>query len=96
MSLELCAPGGTLMMYAPPAPGKPWAFDTNRVFFNEITITGTYSASPFDMRRTFSLLANGIIDARKLITHRFPLEQAGQAWHMTKAAGDSLKVVVEL
>jgi L-iditol 2-dehydrogenase len=96
MGLELCGPGATLMMYAPSAPGKLWPMDANRVFFQEITVTGTYSASPFDTRRTMSLLANRVIDAQRLITHRFPLEQAGQAWLLTKQAQDSLKVIVEL
>jgi L-iditol 2-dehydrogenase len=94
--LELVAPGGTLMLYGPPAPKDTWLLDVNYTFFKEITVTSSYSASPYDTRRTLSLLANGVIDYRSLITHRFPLDQADQAWHMTKAAGDSLKIVVEM
>lgn len=96
MGLDLCGPGGTLMMYAPPAPGKPWPLDTNRMFFQEITVTGSYSASPFDTRRTMAMLQHKVIDASRLITHRFPLAQADKAWLMTKQAQESLKVVVEL
>jgi L-iditol 2-dehydrogenase len=96
MSLDLCGPGATLMMYAPSAPGNPWPLDVNRVFFQELVITGTYSASPFDTRRAMSFMQNNVIDAAKLITHRFPLAEASEAWHMTKAAQESLKVVVEL
>jgi L-iditol 2-dehydrogenase len=94
--LEMVAPGGTLMMYGPPAPGDLWPFDPNSIFFKEISITSSYSAGPYDTRRTLSLIANEQIDWRALITHRFPLDQADQAWHMTKAAGDSLKIVVEM
>ncbi|MCE7947871.1 MAG: alcohol dehydrogenase [Chloroflexi bacterium CFX4] len=94
--LALVAPGGTLMLYGPPAPEDNWLLDVNYTFFKEITVTSSYSASPYDTRRTLSLLANGVLDYRNLITHRFPLDQADQAWHMTKAAGDSLKIVVEM
>jgi L-iditol 2-dehydrogenase len=94
--LALVAPGGTLMMYGPPAPDDRLALDANYTFFKEIAITSSYSASPYDTRRALSILANGVIDYRALITHRFPLEQADRAWHMTKAAGDSLKIVVEM
>ncbi len=93
---SLAGPGATVLLYGPPKKGETWAFDANRMFFQEITITGTYSAAPADIRRTMSILKNHVIDAEKLITHRFPLEQAGQAWEMTRAAGDSLKVMVEL
>ncbi|GAB4552675.1 MAG: zinc-dependent dehydrogenase [Anaerolineae bacterium] len=94
--LELVAPGGTLMMYGPPAPGDNWNLDANYIFFKEISIASSYSASPYDTRRTLSLLANGVIDYKALITHRLPLSQADEAWRMTKAAGDSLKIVVEM
>jgi L-iditol 2-dehydrogenase len=93
---SLAGPGATVLLYGPPKKGELWAFDANRMFFQEITITGTYSAAPADIRRTMSILKNKVINAEKLITHRFPLEQADQAWEMTRAAGDSLKVVVEL
>lgn len=94
--LEMVAPGGTLMMYGPPAPGDNWNLDANYIFFKEISIASSYSASPYDTRRTLSLLANGVIDYKVLITHRLPLSQADEAWRMTKAAGDSLKIVVEM
>lgn len=93
---SLAGPGATVLLYGPPKKGETWAFDANHMFFQEITITGTYSAAPADIRRTMSILKNKVIDAEKLITHRFPLDQADQAWEMTRAAGDSLKVVVEL
>jgi L-iditol 2-dehydrogenase len=66
------------------------------VLFQEITITGTYSSGPYETRRTLSILKNGVLDANRLITHRFPIDQADKAWHLTKQAGDSLKVMVQL
>jgi L-iditol 2-dehydrogenase len=96
MGLELCAPGATLMLYAPWQPEKRWPLNLNKVLFQEITVTGTYSASPHDTRRALSLMTSGILDPNALITHRLPLAKADEAWHLTKAAGDSLKVVVEM
>ncbi len=96
MAFDLTGPGGTLMLYAPTPPGDNWPLNTNRLLFQEITVTGSYSASPLDTRRTMALLKNGIIDANLLITHRFPLAEADKAWHLTKQAGDSLKVMVEI
>jgi L-iditol 2-dehydrogenase len=96
MGFNLTGAGGTLLLYGVPAPGNPYPLDVNRMFFQEIYVTGSYSAGPFDTRRALSLLSNKVIDANVLITHRFPLEQSDQAWHMTKQAGDSLKVMVEI
>jgi L-iditol 2-dehydrogenase len=96
MGFDLTGPGGTLLLYAPTAPGNDWPLDTNRLLFQEITVTATYSASPLDTRRTMSILKNRLIDANALITHRFPLAEADKAWWLTKQAGDSLKVMVEI
>jgi L-iditol 2-dehydrogenase len=96
LAFDLTGPGGTLLMYAPTPPESTWPLNMNRTLFQEITVTGSYSASPLDTRRTMALLRDGLIDANQLITHRFPLEQADKAWHLTKAAGDSLKVMVEI
>lgn len=93
---ELCGIGATLMLYGPPSPDDRWPFDANAMFFKEIDIRSSYSAGPHDTRRTLSIIRNRVINWEALITHRFPLEQASDAWHLTKAAGDSLKVMVEI
>ncbi|MCC6896785.1 MAG: alcohol dehydrogenase catalytic domain-containing protein [Anaerolineae bacterium] len=95
MAFDLVAPGGTLLLYAPTTPDYRWQLNTNRILFQEVNVKGTYSAGPFDTRRTMGLLKDGLIDANALITHRFPIGEADKAWHLTKAAGDSLKVMVE-
>jgi L-iditol 2-dehydrogenase len=96
LGFDLCAPGATFMMYAPSAPGQTWPLDANRVLFQEITVRGTYSSSPFDTRRALELMSNGFLDPNVLVTHRLPLTEAATAWQITKMAGDSLKVMVEL
>jgi len=96
LGFDLTAPGGTLMLYAPHKPEDTWRLNTNRMLFQEITVTGTYSASPYDTRHALSLLKQKVIDPNLLITHRFSLDEADKAWHLTKAAGDSLKVMVEI
>jgi L-iditol 2-dehydrogenase len=96
LGFELCGAGGTVLLYAPTKPEFRWGLGTNRLLFQEITVTGTYSASPFDTRRTMALFQDGLLDHNMLITHRFPITEADKAWHLTKAAGDSLKVMVEL
>jgi L-iditol 2-dehydrogenase len=96
LGFDLAGPGATIMLYAPTKPTDLWPLNTNRVLFQEITVTGTYSSGPSETRRTLSILKNGLIDPSALITHYFPIEQADKAWHMTKQAGDSLKVMVQL
>ncbi|MBZ0276206.1 MAG: alcohol dehydrogenase catalytic domain-containing protein [Anaerolineae bacterium] len=96
LGMDIIGPGGTLMLYAPHQPENRWPLDTYKMLFQEITVTGTYSAGPLDTRRALSLLRNGIIDPHVLITHTFPIAEADQAWHMTKKAQDSLKVMVKI
>lgn len=96
LGFDLAGPGATVMLYAPWQPEKRWPVNLFKMLFNEITVTATYSASPHDTRRALSLMQTGILDPNLLITHRFPLVEADKAWHMTKAAGDSLKIVVEI
>jgi len=96
LGFDLAAPGATVLLYAPWQPEKRWPVNLFKLLFQEITLTATYSASPHDTRRALSLMVNGILDPNLLITHRLPLAEADKAWHMTKSAGDSLKIVVEI
>jgi L-iditol 2-dehydrogenase len=91
---EATAPGGTLCLYAPPAPGAPLPLDGADVFLREITITASYSAGPGDMRAALELIATGKIDPSPLISHRLPLAHTGKALDLQRH-GTALKVVVQ-
>ena len=90
---EWVAPGGTLCLYAPPAPDGPALLDGTTLFLRELTVTASYSAGPGDMRAALELIASGQIDPLPLITHRLPLERTQEALELQRS-GQGLKVVV--
>jgi L-iditol 2-dehydrogenase len=87
------APGGTLCLYAPPAPGDPPALDGTALFMRELTVTASYSAGPGDMRAALELICAGMVDPMPLVTHRLPLEETGRALDLQRR-GEALKAVV--
>jgi len=70
-----------------------WPLRMHEVFFNETTIVPSYSAGPDETREALRLLAGGL-PVEPLITHRLPLEDAGQGYALVRAATSALKVVV--
>ena len=87
------APGGTLCLYAPPAPEGPPLLDGTSLFLRELTVTASYSAGPGDMRAALELIASDQVDPLPLITHRLPLERTLEALELQRR-GQALKVVV--
>jgi L-iditol 2-dehydrogenase len=87
------APGGTLCLYAPPAPSDPPALDGTELFLRELTVTASYSAGPRDMRAALALIATGTIDPLPLVSHRLGLEEVGRALELQRR-GESMKAVI--
>jgi L-iditol 2-dehydrogenase len=87
------APGGTLCLYAPPAPEDPPVLDGTVLFLRELTVTASYSAGPDDMREALRLIAEAVIDPLPLVSHRMHLEEVGRALELQRR-GESLKVVI--
>lgn len=87
------APGGTLCLYAPPAPGSPLPLDGSDQFLRELTVTASYSAGPRDMAAALELIARRRIDPSSLISHRLSLDETGRALDLQRSA-TALKVIV--
>ena len=88
------APGGTLCFYAPPAPDAPPNLDATALYLREIAVTASYSAGPADMRAALTLIADGRVDPRPLVSHRVPLDETAHALDLQRRQA-GLKVVVE-
>ncbi|RLI10003.1 hypothetical protein DRO33_06045, partial [Candidatus Bathyarchaeota archaeon] len=76
--------GGTLLIFAPTAPEVGWVVRPNSIFFDEITITASYSTTHIETRDALSILVAHRKVLGRLITHRFGLEQIAEAFRLAK------------
>ena len=91
----LVAGGGTLLVFTPTAPTDPVTLDFYDLYVREVRVVPSYSAGPYDTREALDLLRRGVIRAEEVVTHRFPLSRAPEAYRLLKQAGESLKILVE-
>ena len=87
--------GGTVLLFAPMLPDVKLSVPVTDLFFNEITITTSYSGSPQDATVALDLIRNRSVQVREMITHRFSLADTQRGFQITAEAQDSIKVIIE-
>ncbi len=92
--LDIAGKGSTVYLFAPYQPGQMVPVDLHRFFFEEVLLVATYSSSHIDTRTALSMIETGALQVKELITHRWPLDQIGQAIDMARQAQESLKIVI--
>ncbi len=92
--LGIVGPGGNVLFFAPPPPSAALPISPNALFFQEISLHTSYSAGPYETRLALDLLHTGRIRPETVITHKFHLKDAAQAFELVAKPGDALKVVI--
>lgn len=87
--------GGTVLFFAVGKPGDTLAIDFNPFWRNDVSLRTCYGAAPLDNRQALELLRRGAVSVADMITHRFGLEEIGQAFQTAACPGECLKVIVE-
>lgn len=62
--------------------GKEVALDMTWIVRNEIVINGAYDAKPVNFPQSIQLITDGLINVKDLLTHRFRLEDAEEAFNV--------------
>lgn len=94
-SLELAAIGGRINFFGGLPKDQPTIqFNSNLVHYKELVVTGTTACSTDDCRRAAAIVEAGRIDLAPLVSARFPLRKAVEAFTAAEAR-ESLKVVIE-
>ena len=88
------APGGTLLVFTMAAPGDTWAADLNGLYFREIAVVPSYSCGPEDTRDALAAIASGRVAVDDLVTHRFAIADAAEAFARARRPDGSMKVVL--
>lgn len=92
-AVEMARKGGRVLLFGglPKEQSCP-PVNTNTVHYNALSLIGTTIFAPRHFQTAMRLLASGRIDAKVLISHRFPLEQFNEGAALA-LAGEARKVV---
>ena len=94
-ALDLAAIGGRINFFGGLPKDKPTIrFDSNLVHYKELVITGTTACSTADCWQATLMVNRGLVDLSDLISQRFPIDQARQAFEAAENR-TSLKIVIE-
>ncbi|QGP93692.1 Erythritol/L-threitol dehydrogenase [Neomoorella glycerini] len=92
-TLRLLRKGGHLNFFAGMPEGATSSIDANLIHYNELRLSGTSASTRQDFYEALNLIVTGKIAASSLISHRFPLREADQAFAVA-FAGEGEKVVI--
>lgn len=72
--------GGKILVFS--STPNNWGYANNEIYYKELTVMGSYSPSPADLKDSFELLTNGKINVKNLTTI-YPLERIQEAFDDT-------------
>ncbi|MFH1593283.1 MAG: zinc-dependent dehydrogenase [Candidatus Omnitrophota bacterium] len=87
--------GGTVLFFASPKPGANIPVPVDQFWRNEIKLMPSYGNSPEDASRAIELMRTGLVDVKRLISHRLGLDEAARGFRLVAEARDSLKVILQ-
>jgi L-iditol 2-dehydrogenase len=88
------AAGGTLLLFTMAAPGETLALSPHDLYFREVSLVPSYSCGPNDTREALELIGSRRIAVEDLVTHRFPIGRADEAFARARQPEGSLKVLL--
>ena len=92
-ALRTTRKGGRINVFAGLA-GDGWSeVEANLIHYNELVLTGASDSKRRDYDTALRLIESGRIDAERMVTHRFLLEETEKAIE-TSAGGEGIKVAV--
>ena len=94
-ALDCVDKGGLILFFAVPDPSVKVPVPINQFWRNEITLKTSYGAAPNDLAESLTVLAEGKVDVKDMITHKLSLRQAAEGFRLMAEAGESLKVILE-
>ncbi len=94
-AIDAVRPGGRVLLFAHTQRTEA-TFDPSAVCMDEKTLLGSYSASVDLQQESVDFVFSREMDLEKLISHRFPLDEAVEALQLAaRPQPDSLKIMIE-
>ena len=94
-AIRATRPGATILLFAQTHRGDEVAVDVGDICLDEKRVVGSYSASVDEADEAAEVIFEQQIEVAPLVTHRFPLSEAPEAFEIAaRPSNDAIKVVV--
>ncbi|MDX1533812.1 MAG: zinc-binding dehydrogenase, partial [Nitrosopumilaceae archaeon] len=93
-AIDVVRKGGTVMMFGVPSKGATIDLDMSIVYSKEITIVTSYAASDHDTKEALELIHSKKVDAAKLITHKYSLDESQKAFDHARDGTNAMKIII--
>jgi len=94
IGLRCVAKGGTVVQFMGTPPEARLSLSTHDLYFREIRLVPSYSCGPIETRAALEYIAAGVISAQQVVTHRFPLLAAKEAYRVAAEDKTAIKTLV--
>ena len=94
VGLRCVARGGTVVQFMGTPPEARLPLSTNDLYFREVRLVPSYSCGPTETRAALRYITDGIVAAQQVVTHRFPLAAARDAYRVAAEDKTAIKTLV--
>jgi L-iditol 2-dehydrogenase len=84
LALKLAGKNSLISLFAGTSKNKILRIDPNLLHYNQITLSGSFSSTPKVMKKAMDLVHEQKIDLKRLVTHRFSLDEIDKAFNATE------------
>ena len=93
-ALKMAKNRGRVNLFGGLPAGARIELDTNLIHYKELIVTGAHGSVPRHHRQAIGLIASGKLDIGSFISHRFTLDEAGEAFSKAESK-EGLRVIVK-
>ena len=94
LGLRCVAKGGTVVQFMGTPPDARLQLSTFDLYFREVRLIPSYSCGPVETRAALEYIAAGVVSAAQVVTHRFPLAAAQEAYRVAAEDKRAIKTLV--
>ena len=93
-ALKLARKGGTVLEFGGSPPGTEIQVSTEMLHYGELTILGTFHATPLHFRKALNFIASRTIDVRPLVTRKMNLDEIREAFEVLSTSKSEIKIAI--
>jgi len=93
-ALKMVGKGGTVLEFGGCPPGTEIRVRTELLHYGEVTMLGTFHATPGHFKKALNLIASGTVKVEPLITRKMKLKEIKDAFDILTTSKSDLKIAV--